>query len=66
VYKARFERDGVYQYDAVMFHGTVGVFTGFKDGAFSVASNARLTYAESDIGQGELNLRNTIALFAPD
>ena len=63
VYKARFERDGVYQFDAVMFHGTVGVFTGFKDGAFSVSSNSRLLYAESDWTADQLAFRRFIAMF---
>ena len=62
-YKARFERDGVYQFDAVMFHGTVGVFTGFKDGAFSVSSNSRLLYADSDYTADQLAWRNFVALF---
>ena len=50
-YRARFVRDGVYQYDAVMFYSVVGVFTGFKDNAFSIASNSRSNkgYSEFDM-----------------
>ena len=40
-YKARFLRDGIYQYDAIIFHGSVGVFTASKEGAFSIAANQR-------------------------
>jgi len=38
-YRARFVRNGEYVYDAVMFAGTVGVYTGMKGGAFSVSEN---------------------------
>jgi len=48
VYKARFVKDGVYQFDALMFHGSVGVFTGFKAGAWSVSSNSRLLWIDKD------------------
>ena len=48
VYKARFVKDGVYQFDALMFHGTVGIFTGFKAGAWSVSSNSRLMWIDND------------------
>jgi len=47
-YKARFEKNGEYQFDAIMFHGTVGIFTGMKNNAFSVSSNSRLLYIDKD------------------
>ena len=40
-FRARFMRDEQYVYDAVMFAGTVGVYTGFKAGAFSISENQR-------------------------
>ena len=48
LYKARFVKDGVYQFDALMFHGTVGVFTGFKAGAWSASSNSRILFIDND------------------
>jgi len=40
-YRAKFVKSGVYQYDAVMFAGTVGVYSGMKKGAFSITMNRR-------------------------
>jgi hypothetical protein len=40
-YVAEFHRDGVYQYEAVMFGGLAGMQTGFKKGAFSISLNQR-------------------------
>jgi len=38
-YRARFVRNGQYVYDAVLFAGNVGVYTGMKGGAFSITEN---------------------------
>ena len=49
-----------------MFHGTVGVFTGFKDGAFSVASNSRLAWVDPDYDgytEAQLGWVRFVALF---
>ena len=43
-YRAKFVKDGKYLYDAVMFGGNVGVYTGMKAGAFSVSQNQRNTH----------------------
>ena len=40
-FRARFERDGKYLYDADMFAGCQGVYTGMKAGAFSISENER-------------------------
>jgi len=40
-YKAKFVKNGTYQYDTVMFGGIVGVYTGMKAGAFSISENER-------------------------
>jgi hypothetical protein len=40
-YKARFERGGEYVFDAVMFGGVMGVYTGMRAGAFSISENER-------------------------
>mmetsp|Transcript_4953 Transcript_4953/g.7413 ORF Transcript_4953/g.7413 Transcript_4953/m.7413 type:complete len:401 (+) Transcript_4953:25-1227(+) len=40
-YRARFTKGGNYLYDAVMFAGNVGVYTGMKEGAFSISQNTR-------------------------
>jgi len=36
-YRAKFTYNGTYVFDAVMFAGTLGVYTGMKEGAFSVS-----------------------------
>jgi len=41
-----FTKDGEYLYDAVMFAGTCGVYTGMKAGAFSISENER--FPETD------------------
>lgn len=40
-YIAKFYRGDVYLYDAVMFGGIVGTYTGYKEGAFAVTLNQR-------------------------
>ena len=40
-FRAVFIKDGKYVYDAVMFGGTVGIYTGIKKGVFSVSENQR-------------------------
>jgi hypothetical protein len=40
-FRAVFVKDGKYVYDAVMFGGTVGIYTGMKKGVFSVSENQR-------------------------
>jgi hypothetical protein len=39
VYRAIFKKNGLYSFDAVMFAGTVGIYTGMKKGSFSVSEN---------------------------
>jgi hypothetical protein len=39
VFRALFKKNGKYSFDAVMFAGTVGIYTGMKSGAFSVSEN---------------------------
>ena len=41
VYRALFKKNGLYSFDAFMFAGTVGIYTGMKAGAFSVSENQR-------------------------
>ena len=41
VFRALFKKNGKYSFDAVMFSGTVGIYTGMKSGAFSVSENQR-------------------------
>ena len=40
-FRAIFTKDGEYVYDAVMFAGTIGVYTGMKADAFSLSENSR-------------------------
>jgi len=40
-YTATFMKDGDYLYDAVMFGGLTGVYTGMKGGNFSISLNER-------------------------
>jgi hypothetical protein len=40
-YRARFTHSGIYSFDAIMFAGTVGVYTGMKAEAFSISQNTR-------------------------
>jgi hypothetical protein len=40
-YRAKFHRSGKYVFDAVMFSGTVEVFTGMRAGGFSISQNTR-------------------------
>jgi len=47
VYRGIFTHSGKYSYDATLFAGTVGVYTGTKKGAFSVSENQR--YPEKNI-----------------
>lgn len=46
-YKAKFVKDGKYAYDAVLFGGLVGVFTGMKAGAFSISEDERGEHASA-------------------
>ena len=36
-YRAVFVEDGQYKFDAVMFGGTIGTYTGMKAGSFSIS-----------------------------
>jgi hypothetical protein len=49
LYEGRFYKGDVYQFEAVMFAGTNGVFTGMKSGAFSVSLNNRKPSFRTDI-----------------
>jgi hypothetical protein len=40
-YKAQFYNGSEYKFDAVMFAGNVGVYTGIKHGKFSISENQR-------------------------
>jgi hypothetical protein len=40
-YNANFYKDGKHIFDAVMFAGDIGIYTGFKEGAFSLSENDR-------------------------
>jgi N-acylethanolamine-hydrolysing acid amidase len=40
-YRVTFTKDGEYAYDAVMFAGNCGVYTGIKAGAYSISENQR-------------------------
>jgi hypothetical protein len=40
-YIANFYKGGKHVFDAVMFAGDIGVYTGFKPGAFSLSENDR-------------------------
>jgi len=40
-YVANFYKDGAHIFDAVMFAGDIGVYTGMKPNAFSVSENDR-------------------------
>ena len=41
-FHATFRKDGEEIFDAVMFAGTIGVYTGERKGAFSVSENQRV------------------------
>ena len=47
-YRAKFVRDGQYVYDAVMFAGIVGVYTGMKGGAFAITENQRFNQDDNE------------------
>lgn len=49
LYEAKFYRGDEYVFEAVMFAGTNGVFTGMKSGAFSVSLNNRKPSFRTDI-----------------
>ena len=57
-YRVTFTKDGDYLYDAVMFAGNCGVYTGMKAGAFSISENER--FPETD-EKGALE--NLLSLF---
>jgi len=40
-YRATFTKGGKYSYEAVMFGATIGTYTGFKKGAYSISENQR-------------------------
>mmetsp|Transcript_3257 Transcript_3257/g.2195 ORF Transcript_3257/g.2195 Transcript_3257/m.2195 type:complete len:229 (+) Transcript_3257:200-886(+) len=42
-YKAEFKKDGKVLFHAVQFAGTIGLYTGLKEGAFSISENDRQT-----------------------
>ena len=48
VYKARFEKDGIYKFDAVIFHGIAGIFTAVKNGVYSASSTSRIRWLDKD------------------
>jgi hypothetical protein len=41
VYRAQFTHNGTLSFEAIMFAGTVGIYTGMKPGIFSVSENQR-------------------------
>jgi N-acylethanolamine-hydrolysing acid amidase len=41
-YVANFYKNGVYLFDAVMFGGDIGIYTGYKANAFSLSENYRI------------------------
>lgn len=47
-YNAVFVRDGKYSFDATMFAGFVGVYTGTKKNAFSISLNQRAFQKDAD------------------
>lgn len=47
-YRVTFTKDGEYTYDAVMFAGNVGVYTGEKKGHFSISENQRRLSKNTD------------------
>ena len=49
VYVAKFVRGQEYLFDAVMFAGTNGVYTGMKNGAFSISENIRKATTDNSI-----------------
>jgi len=55
-YRARYVYNGTYVFDAVMFAGTLGVYTGMKANAFSVSQNTRFD------GSNPLNLVSTVGM----
>ena len=63
-YKAKFVKDGKYAYDTVQFAAIVGVYTGFKAGAFSISENQRR------LDEGQLGftgiVRRTLTYFFPE
>jgi hypothetical protein len=38
-FRAKFVKQGQEKFEAVMFAGTIGVYTGIKKGAFSISEN---------------------------
>ena len=58
-YTATFERDGKYLFDATMFAGTVGIYTGMRAGAFSISENQR-QFNEQESGL----IENILMLFS--
>lgn len=48
-YEGRFYKGDQYQFEAVMFAGTNGVFTGMKSGAFSISLNNRKPSFRTDL-----------------
>ena len=58
-FQAKFVRGGMYVFDAIMFAGTTGVYTGMKAGAFSVSENER-RFNEEEKGLAE----NILMLFS--
>lgn len=49
-YRAKFTKGGKYSYDAVMFGATIGTYTGFKKGAYSISENQRSLQDKRKVG----------------
>jgi hypothetical protein len=60
LYEGRFYQGDEYKFEAVMFAGTNGVFTGMKSGAFSISLNNRKPSFRTDIFE---LLKNVASIF---
>ena len=58
-FKANFKKNGTKIYDAVMFGGVTGVYTGMKSGAFSISENQRAPH-QQDTGA----IQNLLMMFS--
>lgn len=57
-FRAKFYKNGTESFDAVMFAGTLGVYTGLKPGAFSISENQR------QFGDKQGLLENLLMIFS--
>jgi len=65
-FKAKFVRSGEYLFDALMFSGTVGIYTGMKPNAFSISINQRDGNSMGETDKKEIKniAYNILGLFA--